>query len=187
MRTPEETEALLDKLELFMDEYNTANANFEREGKKKAWSDKYGERLSPYADKLKALNGDDFDIMVASMDEYDNDYSDMKDDDYVESLVQNIESTLAKLSAALAPAEEKAVEEGADEEKPAEDNTSDAACKVAAVVADKVAEDEEESKPDTSEGPDKAAAAEIEVADEEDDKDDFVKELEEYKKAHPRG
>lgn len=182
MRTPEEMEALLDKLELFMDEYNTANANFEREGKKKAWSDKYGERLSPYADKLKALNGDDFDIMVASMDEYDNDYSDMKDDDYVESLVQNIESTLAKLSAALAPAE---VEEKPAEEEPAEDNTSDALCKVAAVAADKLSEDEEESKPDASEGPDKAA--EVEVADEEDDKDDFVKELEEYKKAHPRG
>ena len=165
MRTPEQIEELLDKLELFYNEYDTANKNFERDQKKKHWSDKFSEKLSPFADKLKALNGDDFDIMVASMDEYDNDYSDMKDDDYVNSLVQNIESTLSKLSAALSPVEEKE-----------EDSTSDALCK----VVDKLSEE------DTVE-PEHADSAATVVISEDNNKDDFIKELEDYKKSHPRG
>ena len=90
MRTPEEIESLLDKVESLLGQFDEANDRFDRG----EWNKKYGERLGPYCDKLKLLNGDNFDLMKESFDEYHKDYSDVSDDDYVDHLEDNIKKVI---------------------------------------------------------------------------------------------
>ena len=90
MRTPEEIESLLDKVESLLGQFDEANDRFDRG----EWNKKYGERLGPYCDKLKTLNGDDFDLMKESFDEYHKDYSDVSDDEYVDHLEDNIKKVI---------------------------------------------------------------------------------------------
>ena len=93
MRTPEQIEELLDKLENLFSTYDEAQDKYDRG----QWSDKYGERFGKYADKLKLLNGDDFDIIAASYDEHKNNYSDLSDDEYCDALEENIKKVLARI------------------------------------------------------------------------------------------
>lgn len=93
MRTPEEINALLDKVESLLGQFDEANDRFDRG----EWNKKYGERLGPYCDKLKALNGDNFDLMKESFDEYHKDYSDISDDDYVDHLEDNIKKVIERI------------------------------------------------------------------------------------------
>lgn len=94
MRTPEEIEAILDKVESLLGEFDEANDRFDR----KQWSDKYGERLGQYQDRLKALNGDEFDIMNASFDEKHSDaYKDLEDDQYIDALEDNIKKVIERV------------------------------------------------------------------------------------------
>ena len=115
MRTPEEIEALLDKVEDMLGKFAEANETYERN----SWNNKYGERLGKYSDKLKSINGDDFDLMKESYDEYKGSYSDLSDDEYVDALEKNIQSTLERISSALAVGDvesaQKAVEEAKEE------------------------------------------------------------------------
>lgn len=104
-RTPEE---ILEAMDAILDEYEVAKDKYDRG----QWSDKYGERLGAYSDKLKALNGNDFDIVSESYDEHKNDYSDLSDDDYVNSLEENIKKVIARV---WPEASEEQVEEVANE------------------------------------------------------------------------
>ena len=81
MRTPEEQEALFDRMEAFLNDYAKADNEFQTNQRKSNWNSKFGERFAPYVDKLKQLNGDDFSILDASFDEYEKDYSDLSDDE----------------------------------------------------------------------------------------------------------
>lgn len=89
-RTPEE---ILERMDALLDEYDGAKDKFDRG----QFADKFGERLGAYSDKLKLLNGDDFDIVNSAYDEHKSDYSDMSDDDYVNALEENIKSVIAKI------------------------------------------------------------------------------------------
>jgi hypothetical protein len=91
--TEEEIEHYIDMFKDLMDTYNKANDKYDRG----VWKDKFGERLGAYSDKLKLLNGDDFDIVNSAYDEHKSDYSDMSDDDYVNALEENIKSVIAKI------------------------------------------------------------------------------------------
>ena len=93
MRSPEEIESLLDRVESLLGQFDEANDRFDRG----EWNKKYGERLGPYCDKLKALNGDDFDLMKESFDEYHKDYSDVSDDEYVDHLEDNIKKVIERI------------------------------------------------------------------------------------------
>lgn len=93
MRTPEETEALLDRLESLLGQFDEANDRFDRD----QWNQKYGEKLSPYSDRLKQLNGDDFDIMKESYDEYHDKYSDFESDKYIDALTGNIKKVIERI------------------------------------------------------------------------------------------
>lgn len=93
MRNPEEINALLDRVESLLSKFDEANDRFDRS----EWSKKYGERLGPYCDKLKLLNGDEFDLMKESFDEYHKDYSDLSDDDYVDHLEDNIKKVIERI------------------------------------------------------------------------------------------
>lgn len=93
MRTPEEIESLLDRVEGLVKQFDEANDRFDRG----EWNKKYGERLGPYCDKLKVLNGDDFDLMKESFDEYHKDYNDFSDDEYVDHLEENIKKVIERI------------------------------------------------------------------------------------------
>lgn len=93
MRSQEEIESLLDRVESLLGQFDEANDRFDRG----EWNKKYGERLGPYCDKLKTLNGDDFDLMKESFDEYHKDYSDVSDDEYVDHLEDNIKKVIERI------------------------------------------------------------------------------------------
>ena len=70
--------------------------------------------LSPYYEKLKKLNGDDFDLDKAAYDEYNDSFSDIEESTYVAQLVSEIENKISKLREALG---EDEVEIESDDEK----------------------------------------------------------------------
>lgn len=60
------------------------------------WKDRYGEKLSPYIDRLKATDGEDFDLMKASYDAWNE--TDMDSDEWVDLLIKGIEQSLEPLA-----------------------------------------------------------------------------------------
>lgn len=97
MRTPEEIESILDRMESFLNSYDEADKAFMDKQDADNWNSKFGERLGQYSDKLKQLNGDDFDIVEASRKEHKDSYSDLSDDDYVNALEENIKKVLDRV------------------------------------------------------------------------------------------
>lgn len=62
------------------------------------FSDKYAERLNPFSDGLKAVEGDDFDIVRHAYDEYNAlEDKNISSDEYIDKLVPSIESQLNSL------------------------------------------------------------------------------------------
>lgn len=184
MRTPEQTEALLDRLESIIGEYDAADDRFKRG----QWSDKYKDKLSPYADKLKLLNGDDFDIFNESYDEYNKDYKDISDDEYTDSLVDNIKKVMNRIWPEVPG--------------PVADLAAESVGKVAEGVKGKIDEAEDknnEDKPNSVEITSIEAKPEEQLEEETDSIDDeteeqpetsaedqFIKELEDYKSKMPK-
>ncbi len=176
-RTPEEVEALLDKVENLLGEYDKAVDGYNRDG----WKAKHGEKLGKYADALKALNGDDFDIINASYDEYNSEYKDVDEDEYIASLLANLDGVLDKLRGALG---EDKVEVESDEDKTEIVNHEDVA-----EVSDEPAEEPKEEEPAEDKAEEEAEAepetedepeAEEEPAEEpkEETEEDFIASLE---------
>lgn len=132
-RTPEEREALIDKI---LDEYEGAVDKYNRD----QWNSAYGERLGGYSDKMKALKGDDYDIMNESYDEYNSSYKDKSPDEYIDMATSYMDDLFERLKSAVAEgnteevaevaeeikeeATEEAVEEPDAEETPAEETTT---------------------------------------------------------------
>lgn len=116
MLTPEEE----DKFRAILTEYDGATDRFNRS----QWSNKFGEKFKPYEGRLKQLNGDDFDIMKESYDEYHKDYSNLSDDDYANSLEENIKKVLQRI---WPEAEPEQIEQAAAEvaESAAEDGEAE--------------------------------------------------------------
>ena len=167
-RTPEEVEALLDKVENLLGEYDKAVDGYNRDG----WKAKHGEKLSKYADALKALNGDDFDIINASYDEYNSEYKDVDEDEYIASLLANLDSVLDKLRGALG---EDKVEVESDEDKTEIVNHEDVA-----EVSDEPAEETEDKAEteDKVEDEPEETEAESEETEADETEEDFIASLE---------
>lgn len=108
MRSLEEINTILDRLEPIIKEFDSADDKFKRG----QWSDKFSERFKPYEEKLKRLNGDDFDIMKESYDEHNSEYSDLSDDDYADALENNIKDVLKRI---WPEADEEQIEQAAEE------------------------------------------------------------------------
>lgn len=180
MRTPEDIEKILDKVEDFFKKYEEADDKFQRDG----WAKKFEAKLGPYCEKLKIINGDDFDLMKESFDEYHNEYSDLTDDEYVDALEGNIKELLGKLKGALDEGDTAEAAHVAEEIKEQAEETAE---QLDETAHDEVKEDaagetttEEATANETAEA-DNAEAEEI-VEDnlEEKGSDD---ELEEFNKA----
>lgn len=60
------------------------------------WSERFGEKLKPYVEKLKATEGDDFDLMKASYDAWNETEDDP--DEWVDMLIKSIDKSLEPLA-----------------------------------------------------------------------------------------
>lgn len=63
------------------------------------WREHFKDKLSPYEARLKATEGDDFDLFNASYDAWNE--TDADPDEWVELLIQSIEENLAPLAEAF--------------------------------------------------------------------------------------
>lgn len=101
MRTQEDVEKLLDRLESFFKEYDAGIDEFNRNEYHKRNEGKLGK----YADIMKKLNGKDFDIFKESFDEYNEDFKDMDEDAYIAKLTAVLDEQLKDLKDALGVSE----------------------------------------------------------------------------------
>ena len=69
-----------------------------------AWKNKYKDKLSPYEERLKATEGDDFDIWKSTYDEWNASEDDA--DEWVDVLVEELDKTLDPLAKAFGVAKE---------------------------------------------------------------------------------
>ena len=161
---------LKDKLEGIINTASESEKKFQHDNGVAEFTERNGEALGKYVDKLKKLNGDDFDLFGSAYDEYHNDFSDIEEGTYVAQLVSEIDSKLAKLKEALDD-DHVMVESDGDETKV---ETHDE------VIETNSEEPATEEKPETEEKP----AEEEEEAD-DDSEEEFVKELEaDYERYH---
>ena len=182
----EQIESLLDRMSEFLDSYKQADDEFQTNQRRSAWHDKFGERLGKYSDKLKLLNGDDFDIEESSRKEYEDQYSDLTDDEYCNALENNIKATLQRI---WPEATEEQVEQATEEIKDAteEPKEEEPKTEVHIEAEDKdgdgeIQKDEVETHTVKEEEPE--TEKEEEVVD--DATDEFYKELEEAKNNMPK-
>lgn len=101
MRTQEDVEKLLDRLESFFKEYDAGIDEFNRN----EYHKRNGEKLGKYEDIMKKLNGKDFDIFKESFDEYNRDFKDMDEEAYIVKLTSVLDEQLKDLKDALGVAE----------------------------------------------------------------------------------
>lgn len=186
--------ALEDKLDKFFEMYNQSEDEFEAS----QWESKYGEKLHPFDSKMKALNGDTFNLVEESRQEYKN-YPDTDPDEFVNALVDTINEELNKVKEALADGD---VAEAAHIAEEAEDKVAEVAETVDEAAHDEVkAEDApaEEPKPDAevegevveetavSDEDEKEPADDKAEADNDEEYQKFIEELKkssEYKHEH---
>ena len=150
-----------DKLDNILNTVNESEKKYQHDVGVKGFTERNGESLGKYVDKLKKLNGDDFDLMSSAYDEYNNSFSDIEESTYVAQLVSEIENKISKLREALG---EDEVEIESDDEK-TEVKTHDTEIETntgSDVVTDKT-EEKEEPKDEEEEDIDEVAEFEKEL------------------------
>lgn len=177
--TAEELEStvleLKNKIDTILNTVDESEKKFNHDKSLAEFTERNSESLGKYADKMKKLNGDDFDIYSAAFDEYNNDFSDVEEATYVAQLVSEIDNKIAALKEALND-DHIMVESDGDETKVETHN------EVIEAESEKPEEKEEEIKEDAEESVEEKSEEEDEDAKAEED---FVKELEEdYEKYH---
>lgn len=103
-----------DKLDNILNTAAESEKKYQHDVGVKGFAERNGETLGKYVDKLKKLNGDDFDLYSSAYDEYNDSFSDIEESTYVAQLVSEIESKITKLREALG---EDEVEIESDNEK----------------------------------------------------------------------
>lgn len=90
--------AIMDELiNPIKDEYN----KFERDTALSDFRCKYAEKLEGFNDKLKALEGEDFDIVEKAFDDFNAREDDMPEDEYVEKLAEHVQEQLDEIASAF--------------------------------------------------------------------------------------
>ena len=98
MRTAEQVEELLDRMEALLNEYDSSKDKFDRDN----FRARNEEKLGKYADIMKKLNGDNFDIYNASYDElHSDDFKDMDEATYLSRLIEAMDKKLEELKGAF--------------------------------------------------------------------------------------
>ena len=153
MRTQEDVEKLLDRLESFFKEYDAGIDEFNRNEYHKRNEGKLGK----YADIMKKLNGKDFDIFKESFDEYNKDFKDMEEDAYIAKLTAVLDEQLKDLKDALGVSEVEVKSDENGTEIEAKDEETET-------------EEKEQSKEETEENTESDEAEEDETEEEELDR-----------------
>ena len=159
----------------YIDETNK-NARFDE------FNSKYGEKFNDFAGPLKALEGEDYDVVREAFNQYDDFDGEKPDEDaYVEALVGELANKLSEIKSSLGIPEEEeiAVEETPDGEAvvTTEDGEVVASTEGEEGAGEIEGDDATESEPDVE-------VEEVVDEAEEDDPEEvaaFEKELEEYK------
>ena len=105
---------LKDKIDNILETVSNSEKEYNYNKGLEGFKQRNSEALSPYFDKLKKLNGDDFDLAKSAYDEYNDSFSDIEESTYVAQLVSQIENKISKLREALG---EDEVEIESDDEK----------------------------------------------------------------------
>lgn len=92
---------LKDKLDNILNTVAESEKKYQHDVGVKGFTERNGEALGKYVEKLKKLNGEDFDLMSSAYDEYNNTFSDIEESTYVAQLVSEIDNKIAKLKEAL--------------------------------------------------------------------------------------
>ena len=92
---------LKDKLDNILNTVAESEKKYQHDVGVKGFTERNGKALSKYVEKLKKLNGEDFDLMESAYDEYNNTFSDIEESTYVAQLVSEIDNKIAKLKEAL--------------------------------------------------------------------------------------
>ena len=92
---------LKDKLDNILNTVAESEKKYQHDVGVKGFTERNGEALGKYVEKLKKLNGDDFDLFENAYDEYNNTFSDIEESTYVAQLVSEIDNKIAKLKEAL--------------------------------------------------------------------------------------
>ena len=121
MRTQEDVEKLLDRLESFFKEYDAGIDEFNR----KEYHKRNEGKLGKYADIMKKLNGKDFDIFKESFDEYNTDFKDMDEEAYIAKLTAVLDEQLKDLKDALGVSEVEVKSDESGTEIEAKDETEE--------------------------------------------------------------
>ena len=177
----EELEQIIDEMKELISSYKTADNEYQTNQRRENWKNKFGERFAPYTDKIKLLNGDDFDLMEESRKEYEDQYSDLTDDEYCNALENNIKATLQRIWPEAEPEQiEEATQEIAENASPEGDG---GLTETHIEVEDKdgdgeISEDEVETHTVSEDEP--------EEEEEADPIADFKKELEDAKAKMPK-
>ena len=145
------------------DDYNSRKYNEALD----IWKERYGEKLKPYEERLKATEGDDFDFMKASYDAWNE--TDEDSDEWVDAIIKSIDQVLEPLAKVFGVPKEEMnatieVEDG----------------EVKDVVADTEPEGEETEEESAEEEPDEEQGEE--VAEEEGASDEELSEEEQFQK-----
>ena len=136
---------LKDKIDNILETVSNSEKEYNYNKGLEGFRQRNSEALSPYFEKLKKLNGDDFDLAKSAYDEYNDSFSDIEESTYVAQLVSEIESKISKLREALG---EDEVEIESDDEK-TEVKTHDTEIETntgSDVVTDKTDEEEPKDK-----------------------------------------
>lgn len=176
---PEELEKTVlemkEKLDNILNTASEAEKKWNHDRDLEAFTERNGEVLGKYADKLKKLNGDDFDIMSAAFDEYHNDFADIEESTYIAQLVSEIDNKIAILKDALKDDE---VEIKSDEDT-TEVKTDDT------TIETQAEEPKSEDEAEKEETKDEEKSEEESKEDDEEAEKEFIADLEsEYEKYH---
>ena len=168
------------KIDNILDTVSNSEKEFNYNKGLEGFKERNSAALSPYYEKLKKLNGDDFDLDKSAYDEYTNDFSDIEESTYVAQLVSEIDNKINKLKEALG---EDDIEIHSNAEGETEVNSHDTEIETASTENADAAEEasvEDDAKEEVEEAEEKSEEDEG-----EDEIAEFEKELdEEYSKYH---
>ena len=153
-----------DKLDNILNTVAESEKKYQHDVGVKGFTERNGEALGKYVEKLKKLNGEDFDLMESAYDEYNNTFSDIEESTYVAQLVSEIDNKIAKLKEALGDDEVEIKSDEDTTEVKTEDTTVETnSSEGESECEDGKCEDKDETESDEDEEVDEVAEFEKEL------------------------
>lgn len=167
---------------------NPANEAYEKSERDKRFNDfkdKYGEKLAPFENDVKTLEGSDFDIYSNTFDAMDGDDS-IDGDAFIESVTSALKAKIDEIKSKLgvAPGAEVTVEASADgdiEVKADGETVVDESTDTETKVEETTEEKTENEKSEESAEDDEDIPMDYDGVSDEEELEKLMKELDEYK------